>query len=58
MPRPRQMTEKMTRRNLWLPDALWRAAEKYAAKIGAIEGKPLPVAEVIRRILERELRKP
>jgi hypothetical protein len=49
------MPEKMTRRNLWLPDALWRAAEKYAAGLGAKEGKPVSTTEAVRRILDRAL---
>jgi hypothetical protein len=45
----------MERRNIHLPNGLWRELERYAADLGARAGKPVSVAEAIRQILERSM---
>lgn len=42
----------MTRRNVFLPDSLWDALQYQAITLTVKEGKPVSVAEAIRRILE------
>ena len=43
------------RRNLWIPDELWARVQLAAAQAGVDEGKPVPVAEWVRRAIERAL---
>jgi hypothetical protein len=47
----------MTRRNVFLPDELWDALQRYAIELTVKEGAPVSVAEAMRRILERSLRR-
>jgi hypothetical protein len=52
------MTQKpMTRRNIFLPEALWNALQEYAIELTVKEGKPVSVSEAMRRILERSLKR-
>lgn len=52
------MTEApMVRRNVFLPDELWDALQRYAIDLTVKEGKPVSVAEAMRRILERSLKR-
>lgn len=55
--RPPRGDEAMTRRNLHLSDALWEQLEEYAAELGYKQGKPVSVAEAIRQILERAMKR-
>jgi hypothetical protein len=55
MGRPPLGTEPMTRRNVFLPDDLWAQLETYAVSLSVKEGKPVSVAEGVRRILERSM---
>jgi hypothetical protein len=45
----------MTRRNVFLPDEMWQQLEEEAAELGQRAGKPVSVAEAMRRILKRSL---
>lgn len=47
----------MTRRNVFLPEELWDALQAYAIELTVKEGKPVSVAEAMRRILERSLKR-
>lgn len=47
----------MSRRQLHLPDDLWKALQQYAAELSMRAGKPVSVAEAARRILERSLKR-
>lgn len=47
----------MIRRNVFLPDDLWDALQAYAIELTVKEGKPVSVAEAMRRILERSLKR-
>jgi hypothetical protein len=55
--RPPQYDEPMTRRNLHLPDTLWRQLDEHAKALSVKEGKPVSVAEGVRRILERAMKR-
>jgi len=41
----------MSRRNIWIPDELWARIQLAAVQAGVAEGKPVPVAEWVRRAL-------
>lgn len=45
----------MTRRNIFLPEAMWEELQTYAIELTVKEGKPVSVSETLRRILERSL---
>jgi hypothetical protein len=45
----------MSRRQMFLPDGLWAQLEAYAVALSVKEGKPVSVAEGVRRILERSM---
>jgi hypothetical protein len=47
----------MIRRNVFLPDELWDALQAYAIELTVKESKPVSVAEAMRRILERSLKR-
>jgi hypothetical protein len=47
----------MTRRNLHLSDALWAQLEAYAEELSDKAGKTVSVAEVVRQILERAMKR-
>lgn len=49
------MTNRMTRRNLHIPDPLWRRADEAARALSAEEGREISVAEYVRRALEEKL---
>jgi hypothetical protein len=40
---------------MFLPDGLWAQLEAYAVALSVKEGKPVSVAEGVRRILERSM---
>ena len=44
------------RRNIWIPAELWACVQAAAAQAGVDEGKPVSVAEWVRRALEAALR--
>lgn len=46
----------MTRRNIFLPDALWTKMQKEAADAGAKRGQPMHVSEWVRNVLERAVK--
>lgn len=47
----------MTRRNIHLPDGLWRELQRYAAELSARRGKPVSTADAARRILHRAMKR-
>lgn len=49
--------EPMESRTLRLPAPLWQQIEAYAADLSHRERKPVSVAEAIRRILERSMKR-
>ena len=55
--RPPRGDGPMTRRNFHLPDSLWSDLEAYAAELGQRERKPVSVAEAVRRILKRSMKR-
>ena len=57
MGRPTRGTEPMSRRQTFLPDGLWAQLEAYAVELSVKEGKPVSVAEGVRRILERAMKR-
>jgi len=46
----------MSRRNIWIPDELWARVQEAAAQAWVDEGKPVSVAEWVRRALTKALR--
>jgi hypothetical protein len=50
------MTQRMTKRNLMMPNDLWRAVQRSAVDLSAKEEHPVSTAEAIRRLLEEALR--
>lgn len=47
----------MIRRNVFLPADLWDELQAYAIELTVDEGKPVSVAEAMRRILDRSLKR-
>lgn len=45
----------MTRRNLYLPDALWNELRAYAVDLSVEEGQQVSTSEAARRIFEAHL---
>lgn len=43
------------RRNVWIPDALWRRIQRAAAREGAERGETVSAAEYIREAVEARL---
>lgn len=39
------------KRTFYVQDGLWRQLQQAAADMGAIEGKPISISEIIRRAL-------
>lgn len=44
-----------TRRNLWIPDELWRRAQQAALKEALRIGRPVSVSEWVRRAMKKRL---
>jgi hypothetical protein len=49
--------EPMVRRMVHLPGSLWEEIERYAADMGAKKGKPVSVAEAVRTVLQRAMKR-
>jgi hypothetical protein len=47
----------MERKNIHLPTKLWEQLEEYAAELGTRARKPVSVAETVRQILERSMKR-
>lgn len=48
--------DRMTRRNMMLPDSLWSKVLKAAADEGAKRGKPMSAAEWVRGVLRKAVK--
>jgi hypothetical protein len=57
MGRPTLGDEKMTRRNIHFSDQLWEQLEEYAEELTEKAGKTVSVAEAVRQILERSMKR-
>jgi hypothetical protein len=55
--RPPRGDEPMERKNIHLPTKLWEQLEEYAAELGTRARKPVSVAETVRQILERSMKR-
>ena len=47
----------MTRRNIFLPDPLWEAAQRIAEQDAAEQGRAVSAADVVRTALEQYIAK-
>ena len=47
---------RQTRRNIYMPDALWRAMQKAALQASRKQGRPVSVAELVRDALSENFR--
>ena len=47
----------MTRRNIFFPEEMWAQLLAVAIELSSREGKQVSVAEAMRRILERSLKR-
>lgn len=55
--RPPRGDEPMTRKHIHLADELWMQLERYAEELSERAGKPVSVAEAVRQILERAMKR-
>jgi hypothetical protein len=47
------MSAMMTRRNVFLPDPLWEAAQRIAEQDSQEQGRGVSAADIVREALER-----